>query len=428
MQIKNGPVDNDIELITQFMSIKNYNSMKQSDRNPMRVLYESLYDALKALQTDGIDEVSFNEDGFLWGMGPGMKGGKEILGIKRPHGTPIFDKENKETVITKFLVVKDDIGRESLKPIDENYRITELDTIREKVEERYKKIEINEDGYRYLDGIDADKAMKTLATLYKTQVHEGNCILEVIIPWLGHRFSGSMPPASSSSSFSLRAKPTKIYSLEDYVAQGTITESQRKSLVNNIMQKKNILVVGGTSSGKTTFCNALLKCVSEVDPMTRVGIIEDVQELQCESKDKFFLTVPPVSLSLDTSKMLTTDALLRVAMRRSPKRICVGEVRDGEAAATLLNAWNSGHSGGICTIHADNAYGGLEKVEQYIIGSNKFPNPALISKTIHLIVSIQSVTDFDDEIQSWVTTRRVEEIKQVDQYVVEQKKYYLSDV
>lgn len=428
--MSNKIMDNDLELITTFLDINTYNKIPTVDKNHIRVLFESLYDALIALDKDGINEVNFNEDGILWACGGGAgPEGKAIVGRKRPLNVPMFDETQTEKIIKKYLIKNDKIGRKTKVEIKPDYIITELDEVQEEIIERPKKIDKDEDGILYLDMIDPDKAMKTLATLYRTQVHELNPILEVEVPYLGHRFSGAMPPVQSSTGFSMRARPKIIYSLDDYIKQGTITESQKKSLVNYIKMRRNILVVGGTSSGKTTFCNALLKAVAENDPLTRIIIIEDIRELQCEVKDKVYSTVPPPSLEIsDERQVMTTAKLLKSAMRRTPKRICVGEVRDGDTALNLLSAWNSGHPGGICTIHADDAIGGLDKLEQYIMMSNKVPNKQMISKTVNVIVSIQATSIYDTKEERWIEVRKVEEIKSVEQYVEATGKYYLQDL
>ena len=429
MSVSGGMNDNDLELITSFLDIGDYNKIPQVDKNHIRVLFESLYDALKVLKNEGVNEVSFNEDGLLWAYGAVGSEGKTIIGRKRPQSVPMHDNSQTEKIVKKYLIKSDHLGRKEKREIKDDYFITELDEVLEEVVERPKKIEKDENGILYLDMIDADKAIKTLATLYRTQVHELNPILEVEIPYLGHRFSGMMPPCQTSTGFSIRTKPRKIYSLEDYVEQGTITESQKKSLKNYIQQRKNILVVGGTGSGKTTFCNALLKAVAEEDYLSRVIIIEDVRELQCEVKDKVYMTVPPPSLEItDDRFLITTAKLLKSSMRRSPERICVGEVRDGDTALNLLSAWNSGHPGGICTIHADDAMGGLDKLEQYILMSNKTPNKQMISRTVNVIVSIQAGNIFDQNEQKWKRIRKVEEIKSVEQYVETTGKYYLQEL
>lgn len=429
MAVHGSMNDNDIGLITQFLDIDEYNKIPQVDKNHIRVLFEALYDALVCLKEEGVNEVAFNEDGNLWAYGAVGVEGKIIVGKKRPINVPMFDSSQKEKIIKKYLIKSDNLGRKSKVEIDDLYHITELDEIYEEVIEMPKKIEKDENGIRYLDHIDADKAIKTLATLYRTQVHELNPILEVEVPYLGHRFSGMMPPCQTATGFSIRTKPKKIYSLDDYVDQGTLTVSQKKSLLNYIQQRKNILVVGGTGSGKTTFCNALLKAVSEEDYLSRVIIIEDVRELQCEVKDKVYMTVPPPSLEITDDKyLITTARLLKSAMRRSPERICVGEVRDGDTALNLLSAWNSGHPGGICTIHADDALGGLDKLEQYILMSNKTPNKQMIARTVNVIVSIQAGNIYDTVEKKWKKVRKVEEIKSVEQYVEATGKYYLQEL
>lgn len=422
-------VDNDYETITQFLPIEDYNNIPQKSKNSIRLIIDSLFDALMVLKDPGISEVSFNSDGHLWAYGHIGKKGKALIGKKRPLDVPIYHKTEKIVKQIKYLVSIDSFGRKVKNKIPENYIINQMDEIYTETIEEPKKIEFDENGIRYLDRLDADKAIKTLATFYGTQVHELNPILEVEIPALGQRFSGMMPPCEVRTSFSLRTKATIVYTLQDYVDNGTLTESQKLSLLNMIRDKKNILVVGGTGSGKTTFCNALLHELSKIDPDCRIVIIEDVRELQCDVIDKVPMLVPPVSVEISQNlKPITTDILLRSSMRRSPDRIVLGEIRDGDTAANLLNAWNSGHPGGVSTIHADDAMGGLLKFEQYLDGSQKTINPKIIASTINVIVSIQKATEYNKETNEWVKKRKIEEVKQVDMYVPDLKKYILSDL
>ena len=193
-----------------------------------------------------------------------------------------------------------------------------------------------------------------------------------------------------------------------------------------IKSRKNILVVGGTASGKTTFCNGLLNAVAEIDPECRMIIIEDIRELQANIVDKVCMLVPPVTIKERKNGIgITAEMLLRSAMRRTPDRVVVGEIRDGDAAAVLLSAWNSGHSGGLTTIHADDIQGGLKKLEQYIEMSGKKPNPKLIAKTVHCIVSIQKTTVVAEDGRIY-RKRMIEDIKMVDGYIEETGEYNLG--
>lgn len=418
--------DNNYETIIQFLSPEEYNSIPEKSKNSIRLIIDSLYDGLMVFKNPNISEISFNADGKLWAYGHVGKNGKILVGMKRPIDVPIYHPTEKTIREDKFLLIKDDLGRKIKKPIPDDYIINGFDEIHVEHVEVPKKIVFDDNGVRYLDRIDADKAIKTLATFYGTQVHELNPILEVEIPVLGQRFSGIMPPCEVRTSFSLRTKAQVVYTLQDYVDNGTLTDSQKLSLLNMIKEKKNILVVGGTGSGKTTFCNALLHELSQIDPECRVAIIEDVRELKHNCDDSLNFLVPPVSVEITQNmRKITTDVLLKATMRRSPDRIVLGEIRDGDTAANLLSAWNSGHPGGMSTIHADDAASGLLKFEQYLDSSSKTINPKIIAATINVLVSIQKTTEMLPD-GTWIKRRKVEEVLYVDQYVSETKKYYTS--
>ena len=143
--------------------------------------------------------------------------------------------------------------------------------------------------------------------------------------------------------------------------------------------RKNILVVGGTGSGKTTLTNAVLAELAAICPDDRLVLIEDTGELQNSSRNK---------LSLHTTQTITMRDLLKATMRARPDRIIVGEVRDG-AALDLLKAWNTGHPGGICTVHANDAYSGLVRLEQLISEVSVSPMPTLIKEAINVVVYIE---------------------------------------
>lgn len=264
--------------------------------------------------------------------------------------------------------------------------------------------------------------MKILATLLSTTLAPESPDLECELPIYGHRFAGTIPPVDKAPTFTIRKKASKLYTLDDLVEQGVMALEAKRILEDAIKQKLNILVVGGTKSGKTTFCNAMLHQMSQIDPTTRVIIIEDSAELQCSISDKLQWEVPQFMVGNIPHKA-TMDYLLKKAMRRSPSRIILGEIR-GKEAQTLLMAWNSGHPGGCTTIHADNAENALVKLEQYIELAGVRPNPRLISSIIDYVVSIQQVTLRDEKGK--YSARRVEEIISVDGYISETNRYDTS--
>ena len=210
----------------------------------------------------------------------------------------------------------------------------------------------------------------------------------------GSRFQGLLPPIVESPSFTIRKRASKIFTLDDYVAQGNLTERQRDILVQGIKEKKNILVAGGTGSGKTTFTNALLQIISGIGQ--RVILLEDTKELQCSAEDK---------VEMLTSPTRNMQALVRFVLRYRPDRTVVGEVRGGEAL-DLLKLWNTGHPGGLATLHADSTLQTLERLEDLISEvSANIPN-RLIYRAIDMVVYMERYRNM----------RRIKEISEVTGY------------
>jgi type IV secretion system protein VirB11 len=193
------------------------------------------------------------------------------------------------------------------------------------------------------------------------------------------RVQASIPPIVDAPTFALRKPARIVFSLEDYVERGILTDGQRDALLHAIETHQNILVGGGTGSGKTTFTNALLKCIAE-GTEDRVLIIEDTPELQCEAPNKVQVLTQPKTHSW-------RDAVM-AAMRYRPDRILVGEVRDG-SALELLKAWNTGHPGGIATIHANDTGAMLDRLCQ-LIEEIVYPAPrALVAQTVNVCVHLR---------------------------------------
>lgn len=221
--------------------------------------------------------------------------------------------------------------------------------------------------------------INTVAYSLNAIVDQKNPDISAEFPIDGSRFQATIPPIADAPSFSIRKKAIKIYSLADYVSLKTITEKQRDLISKICSEKKNILIVGATGTGKTTFANALLKEISVLDPNCRIGIIEDTRELQCDIKNKH---------SLKTSENRNIQDLLKIMLRLRPNRICIGEVRGAEAN-DLITAWNTGHSGGIATVHANNGRAGIRRIEQILKANRMNPVPEIIAEAINVIVSIQ---------------------------------------
>jgi len=169
-----------------------------------------------------------------------------------------------------------------------------------------------------------------------------------------------------------------VYPLQEYERQRIMTARQREAIETAVALRRNILVVGGTGTGKTTLANGIIDHIAKAAPGHRLVIIEDTAEIQCAAKNAVIMR------ATDTVDM---QRLLKATMRLRPDRIIVGEVRGGEALS-LLKAWNTGHSGGVCTVHANHARAGLQRIEQLIAEVSQTPMRALIVEAVNLIVSI----------------------------------------
>ena len=236
----------------------------------------------------------------------------------------------------------------------------------------------------------AEALICSIAAYHRTTITRENPILECELPHYAARFEALIPPVVSSPVFCIRCRASQVFRLSDYVASGMMTEHQKETIENAVVQRKNILVVGGTGSGKTTLTNAIIAEMVRATPEHRLVIIEDTAEIQCSAENTVLLH------ATDTVDMLR---LLKASMRLRPDRILVGEVRGPEALA-LLKAWNTGHPGGVATVHANHACAGLIRLEQLISEASTTPMQTLIGEAVDLIISIIKTP----------TSRKVDEI------------------
>ena len=259
---------------------------------------------------------------------------------------------------------------------------------------RVVEVMLNADGVVWLDRIgeglvrtpvlmaagDADRMLRLVASEVGSELNAQQPSLSAKLPppW-GARLQAAIPPIVDAPVFALRKPAGIVFSLEDYVARGILLPQQRDALADAVRAHANILIGGGTGSGKTTFANALVKVIAE-DTTDRVHIVEDTPELQCAAENRLQVLVQP---GVHTWR----DAIM-AAMRFRPDRILVGEVRDG-SALELLKAWNTGHPGGIATIHANDTRAMLDRLCQ-LIEEVVYPAPrALVAQNIGLCVHIQ---------------------------------------
>lgn len=242
----------------------------------------------------------------------------------------------------------------------------------------------------------AESLMGTVASSLRTHITAANPILECELPLDGSRFEALLPPIVSGPTFTIRKKASIVFTLANYVKSGIMTETQCKAVKWAVRERKNILVVGGTGTGKTTLTNAIIAEIDAVTPEHRIVSIEDTRELQCSSQN----VVP-----LRAVDHVDMTRLLKATMRLRPDRILVGEARDGSALA-LLKAWNTGHPGGAATVHANSANAGLIRMEQLVAEATAAPMQALIAEAVDLIIAIEKTA----------TGRRIKEVVTVSEY------------
>jgi len=223
----------------------------------------------------------------------------------------------------------------------------------------------------------AERIIRLVAAHVRAEVHAGLPILSAELPETGERFLGVLPPVVRAPSFAIRKRALRILSLSDYVADGVLTEAQAVFLRRAVRERLNIVVAGGTSTGKTTLANALLDEIALT--RDRVLILEDTVELQCRSDDHVGMRAEP--------GVTTMADLVRATLRLRPDRIVVGEVRGAEAL-DLLKAWGTGHPGGIATVHAGSAMAALTRLEQLVQEVSVTVPRALIAEAVNLIVFI----------------------------------------
>ena len=255
----------------------------------------------------------------------------------------------------------------------------------------------------------ADSMFRTLATVLGKIVSYEQPQLDGEYPG-GFRFSGALPPVVSAPAFTIRKPASRVFALDDYVAAGIMTQRQREALCESVADHQNILAVGGTGSGKTTFANALIAEMVRQFPNERHVIIEDTREIQCAAMNVVFF---------HTTNEVTMTKCLNQTLRFRPTRIHVGEVRD-EAALDLLDAWNTGHSGGVSTVHANSARQGLSRIRGLVSRSPSAPRcvEEVIGEAVQRLVFIERTPE----------GRRIREILAVDGYSAQNQEYELREL
>jgi type IV secretion system protein VirB11 len=250
------------------------------------------------------------------------------------------------------------------------------------------EVMLNPDGRLWIDSLsgglfdtganvspaDGERIIRLVAHHVGVEVHHRAPRVSAELPGTGERFEGLLPPVVSAAAFSIRKPAVAVFKLDDYAAAGIMTAAQAEILRKAVAEHRNILVAGGTSTGKTTLTNALLAEVARTND--RVVLIEDTRELQCQARNLVALRTK--------DGVATLSDLVRSSLRLRPDRIPIGEVRGAEAL-DLLKAWGTGHPGGIGTIHAGSALGALRRLEQLIQEAVITVPRSLIAETIDVI-------------------------------------------
>jgi len=225
----------------------------------------------------------------------------------------------------------------------------------------------------------AEVVIGSVAHAMQSEADDERPIISGELPIGGHRFEGLLPPIVSGPAFTIRRRASRLIPLNDYVTSKVMTEAQASAIRSAIDARMNIVISGGTGSGKTTLANAIIAEIVLSAPDDRMVVLEDTAEIQCAAEN---------AVCLHTSDTVDMARLLKSTMRLRPDRIIVGEVRDG-AALTLLKAWNTGHPGGVTTIHSNTAMSALRRLEQLTAEASQQPMQEVIGEAVDLVVSIE---------------------------------------
>ena len=248
-----------------------------------------------------------------------------------------------------------------------------------------------------LSAPNAASLLGTVASSLDTEITRDSPVVEGELILDGSRFEGLLPPVVAAPAFAIRKRASAVIPLAEYVAGGAMEDWQARALEAAVAAKRNVLVAGGTGTGKTTLVNALLDVVATRHREERLVVIEDTVEIQCAA---------PNVVALCTSSTVGMDALLRATLRLRPDRIVVGEVRGAEAL-TLLKAWCTGHAGGVGTVHAATGRATLTRLEHLVAESGTAGGvEALIGQAVDLVVVIERTPE----------GRRVTELLEVRTY------------
>jgi len=260
-------------------------------------------------------------------------------------------------------------------------------------------------------------AVRNIAQFVGRRVDEENPILDARLPD-GSRVSAIIPPCSrKGTTLSIRKFSKGSPTFLDLINRGSITKDAARFLDVCVYLARNVIISGGTGSGKTTFLNVL---GSRIPGTQRLLIIEDASELKIHTDHVvFFETKAPDAMGKGA---VTIRDLVKSALRLRPDRIIVGEVRGGEAM-DLITAMNTGHGGSMGTTHANTPYDALVRLETLaMMGDTQVPPSAIrrqIASAVHIVAQIKRFND---------GTRKVTHISEILPEVDDQGRYALRDI
>jgi type IV secretion system protein VirB11 len=254
-----------------------------------------------------------------------------------------------------------------------------------------------------LSPADRLRIINSLASVSDTPIDKwARPTLESIIPRYGIRTTAILDPWLVSPEITFRRPADKIFTLEEYLAQGRISQALYEKIVSHIEKRSNIVISGSTGSGKTTFTNACIEKMTELTPDERIYIVEDTPELQCRSRFKTQLYI----------RKEQAVSAIQTALRWTPQRIIFGELRSGEVAVELLEAWNTGHPGNVTTIHADSAASTLPRIEGLLRQVYKGQLPSL-ADSIQLVVHLANRAGFGPIVDEALTVWEIQNDRNV---------------
>lgn len=203
--------------------------------------------------------------------------------------------------------------------------------------------------------------------------------LSVVIPIMNLRCSFISPPASQRAIVTFRRPNQHLMTLDELLGMQTLTTSQADFLIQSMGSHKNIMFSGKTGSGKTSIMNTMLNLI---DPMERLYIIEDIKEIIYDEKQHFF------NERVIVNRHYSYNDAIKTSLRQRPDRIIIGECLYGDQALAMLQAWGTGHPGGISTIHANDAKNVIERLDQLCSQVSVSSQKPMITDTIDIVVQM----------------------------------------